>query len=134
VEHDAARAGYRVYPYRYEIRGDDVIRVVPIGFDAHDFVGEWGNPPRDEAAKWSDSAHLGKIRESYSKILDAEGYFGGECGQTQVCDARRQLWQVEYKRAGADGSIDSLVESKDKWTFIVKDIGEEMRDGCEDVE
>src|SRR5580658_9777535 len=59
MEHDSARAGYRVFPYRYEIRENQVIRVAPVGFDAHDFVGEGGNLPWDESKKWSDPAQLG---------------------------------------------------------------------------
>ena len=134
MEHDVARAGYRVFPYRFEVRGDDVVRVAPIGFDAHDFVGEWGNLPWAEAAKWSDPAHVGRIREYYNQIRDGDGYFGGEFGANQVCDAQQRIWQVEYNRAGADESIYFQVERKDKWTFIVINIGKEMRDGCKDVE
>jgi hypothetical protein len=133
MEHDSARAGYRVFPYRYEIRGDRVIRVAPIGFDVHDFVGEWGNLPWDEAAKWSDSAHLGRIQEYYKKIRGDDGYFGGEFGEVQVCDAQQKLWQIGLGSED-DDAIYFLVEQKDKWTFVVKDIGTTMREGCKDVE
>jgi len=134
MEHDAARAGYRVYPYRYEIQGDHVIRVAPIGLDAHDFVGEWGNLPWEEAANWSDAAQLHKIQEYYKKIRGADGYFGGMFGTTQVCDPQQRIWQVEYTGDDPGGSIYFLVERKDRWTFIVKDIGMENRAGCKNVE
>jgi hypothetical protein len=117
-----------------EIHGDRVSRVAPLGFDAHDFVGEWGNLPWDEAASWSDAAHLGRIQEYHNKLRDADGYFVGEFGEVQVCDPQQKIWQVEYNRAGEDDSIYFLVERKDKWTFVVKDIGDEKLDGCKDVE
>jgi hypothetical protein len=135
MEHDSARAGYRVFPYQYKILGDLVTRVAPIGFDAHDFVGEWGNLPWEEAAKWSDPGNLGKIRKYYNMIRDAGGYFGGEFGKIQVCDPRQSIWQVEYGgTVSDDNSVYFLVERKDKWTFIVKDIGTDKRDGCKEVE
>jgi hypothetical protein len=133
MEHDSAQAGYRVFPYRYQIHGDQVIRVAPVGFDAHDFVGEWGNLPWEEAANWSDPDHLGRIQAYYSKLRDAGGYFGGEFGDVQVCDPQQRIWQVEYNGAVDDAPIYFLVERKDKWTFIVKDIGTEMRDGCKNL-
>ena len=134
MENDAMRAGYRVFPYRYEIHGDQVIRVAPVGFDAHDFVGEWGNLPWDEAKNWSDPAHLGEIQAYYGKLRDADGYFGGNFERVQVCDPQQRTWQVEYNRAGDDASIYFLIERKDKWTFVVKDIGVAMRTGCRDIE
>jgi WG containing repeat len=133
MEYDAARAGYRVFPYRYEIRGDRVIRVAPIGFNVHDFVGEWGNLPWDQAASWSDPAHLARIQEYYNKLRD-NGYFGGEFGEVQVCDPQQRIWQIELNSAPAATSTYFLVERNDKWTFIVKDIGVTMRQGCKDVE
>jgi hypothetical protein len=133
MEHDAARAGYRVFPYRYELHSDQLIRVAPIGFDAYDFVGEWGNLPWDEAAKWSDPANITRIREYYNKLRTTEGYFGGEFGAVQTCDPQQKTWQVEYE--GRDNaSLYFQVERKDKWTFIVKDISEKKQDGCKDVE
>jgi hypothetical protein len=134
LEDDIARAGYRVFPYRYEIHGDEVSRVAPVGFDAHDFVGEWGNLPWDEAAHWSDPAHRGRIQQFYNKLRDADGYFMGEFGKVQVCDPQQKIWQVEYIPAGDDDSVYFLVEGKDKWTFVVNDIGEDEREGCKDVE
>lgn len=134
MEHDAARAGYRVFPYRYEIHGNQAIRVAPIGFDAHDFVGEWGNLPWEEAKNWSDPAQLGKIQGYYSKLREANGYFGGEFGDVQVCDPQQRTWQIGYNRSGDDASIYFLVERKDKWIFAIKDIGVTMRDGCTDIE
>jgi hypothetical protein len=134
MEDDGAVAGYRVFPYRYEIRGDRVTRVAPIGFDPHDFLGEWGNLPWEEAARWSDPANLDRIREYYGKIRTSEGYFGGEFGNVQSCDGQKRFWQIGVDVSGKDESFYFLIEQKDKWTFFVKDIGDEMREGCVDVE
>jgi len=126
-------AGYRVFPYRYEIHGDQVTRVAPIGFDAHDFVGEWGNLPWEEAARWSEPEHLDRIREWYNKLRTGDGYFGGEFPTVQVCDPEQRFWQVEYTRAGKDDSIFFQLERKDKWTFLVHDIDTDSWEGCKDV-
>jgi hypothetical protein len=133
MEHDSARAGYRVFPYRYEIHGDQVTRVAPIGFDVHDFVGEWGNLPWDEAARWSDPANVGRIQEYYKQLRDDDGYFGGEFGQAQVCDAQQRIWQIGLG-SDDDAGIYFLVEREDRWTFVVKDIGKTKRAGCKDTE
>ena len=134
MEHDIARAGYRVFPYRYQVQGDSVVRVAPIGFDAHDFIGEWGNLSWEEAAKWSNSANLAKIHEYYDKVREKDGYFIGEFGTPQVCDAQGVLWQIEFNEAGSDNSIYFLIQHKDTWTFVVSDVGTSMRRGCVYVE
>ncbi len=131
---DSSLGGYRVFPYRYEIHGDHVVRVAPIGFNAHDFIGEWGNLPWEEAATWSAPAQLEKIREFYNKLRTPDGYFGGEFSAVQVCDPQGKLWQIRFDRPGESvNSIYFQVERRDQWTFIVQDIGDEMRDGCTDV-
>jgi hypothetical protein len=134
MEHDATIAGYRVFPYRYEFQGNQAIRIDPIGFDAHDFVGEWGNLPWDEASRWSDPKNLERIHENYDNIRDPDGYFGGEFGMVQTCDPQQKLWQVEYLRRDERDSLYFLLEQKDKWAFIVKDIQNKMLDGCKTVE
>jgi hypothetical protein len=132
MEHDAARAGYRVFPYRYEIHGDQVTRVAPIGFDAHDFVGEWGNLSWEEASRWADPSNLARIQQYHTKLRSPEGYFGGEFGELQVCDSQQRFWQIEFG-PGEDRATWFLIERKDKWTFIVKDIGPKMQEGCSAV-
>ena len=78
-ESDSYRAGYRVYPYRYRIGAPSgVERIVPIAFDAHDFVEEWGSLAWEEAAKWSASAQSEKLRSWHDRYRDADGYFGGD--------------------------------------------------------
>jgi hypothetical protein len=129
MEHDAARAGYRTYPYRYEFHGDKAVRTAPIGFDVHDFLGEWGNLAWEEAARWSNPSNPGKIRQYYDKVRGPEGYFGGEFSDVQVCDAQQRLWQIELD-AGDAAPLYFLIERTAKWTFFVKDISDEERDGC----
>ncbi len=131
-EHDAARGGRRVYPYRYEVRGAQVIRVAPIGFDAHDFLGEWGNLPWDEASRWADPTHLGRIHEYYNKARGSDGYFGGEFA-IESCDSQQRMWQIEYRRQDQK-DLWFLIERTGQWTFMVRDVGTDKRSGCKDVE
>jgi len=133
MEHDVRRAGYRVFPYRYEIHGDDVVRVSPIGFDVHDFVGEWGNLPWDEAKRWANP-RIDSIRDYHNKLRDANGLFIGDFGSVQICDPQQNFWQVAFSQAGEDDPTYFLVERKDRWTFQVENIGPTKRAGCQPVE
>jgi hypothetical protein len=132
-ESDSYRAGYRVYPYRYRIGAPSgVERIVPIAFDAHDFVEEWGSLAWEEAAKWSASAQSEKLRSWHDRYRDADGYFGGEFPRTQSCGGA--LWQVEYSPPGEDSdSIFYVVQRLNKWSFVMKDVRQGPLSGCTDV-
>jgi hypothetical protein len=128
MESDAMRGGYRLHPFRYELRGARLIRVEPIAFDAHDFVEEWGEMPWEEAARWSDTGNLAKLREVHEKVRDADGYFGGEF-RAKVCGPQTRIWEIAFSR-GFDGPVYFLVEQTGRWNFLLKEASSIERKGC----
>jgi len=130
--HDTARGGTRAYPYRYRVRGDEVTRIVPVAFSAHDFVEEWGNAQWEQAAAWSDPPNRGSLQQWHERIRNENGYFGGEMS-VQVCDTKRTLWQIEVTE-GEDHSIYFIVNQTGKWDFVMKAVSDKPLDGCTDYE
>lgn len=133
-EFDLALAGRRVFPYRYQVDGDQVTRVAPIGFDAHDFIGEWGNLPWEEASKLVNPARLETIHEFYNELRTKDGYFGGEFWPVQVCDPQGKNWQIAFTSTPNAKPVYFLVERTAKWSFILDDIGTTVQNGCSNVD
>ncbi|MGD0620335.1 MAG: WG repeat-containing protein [Bryobacteraceae bacterium] len=135
--HDSARGATRVYPYRYRIRGDEVTRIAPVAFSAHDFVEEWGNLTWNEAVRWADTKNADSLQQWHEKIRDPNGYFGGEFN-TQVCDTKQTVWQIAVDQLGDGGVLERstyfIVKQTGKWDFVMKAVSDKPMDGCEEYE
>lgn len=101
---------------------------------AHDFVGEWGNLPWDEAAKWVNPARLESIHGFYNRLRTADGYFGGEFDPVEVCDKEGKTWQVAYQGTPDSQPVYFLINRTAKWTFVVDDIRTAQQEGCTTID
>jgi hypothetical protein len=132
-ESDLARGGCRVYPYRYEVAGDTVRRIVPIAFDAHDFVEEWGNLPWNEAVRWSASGRREELHTLHDRYFDRDETSIGEYPETRSCGGN--VWQVEYVPSYASDGTETddvffVVRQLDQWTFIMTGVRSTPLQGC----
>jgi hypothetical protein len=137
-----------VDPFHYQVQGDKVVRVAPFVFHADQFAEEWGNWTWEEAAPWSDPANLARLKEWHRKLRGAKDYVPGTFDSAQLCDANHRTWQVQLH--DDDDSCDAcgagagkekaprprlffVVEQKDRWTFVMKDVRETPLRGCRDA-
>ena len=124
--HDPGRGGCRTYVYHYRIKGEEVTRIAPVAFDAHDFVDEWTSVPWEEAAAWSDPVNLQNLRQGHEENR------GGEMS-VQLCDAKRTIWQIAIAQNDND-SLYFTVKQTGKWDFLMKSVSDKPMDGCTEYE
>ena len=97
---------------RYQVQGNQTLRVNPVAGSARDFLDEWINMPWDEANRWSDPSTCAEQRHWHAFLHDKKCWTTDGLSFVQPCesaasghgDANPTEWQigVDISPAGSD--------------------------------
>ena len=114
------QAGYSLDPgvfardhiLRYQVQGNQTLRVNPVAGSARDFLDEWINMPWEEAKRWSDPSTCVEQRHWHAFLHDNKCWSTDGLSFVQPCesaasghgDANPTEWQigVDISPAGSD--------------------------------
>jgi hypothetical protein len=82
----------RDYTRSFQVAGDHVTRLPPLGLRPQDFVDEWVHRPWQEAAPWVVNSNLETLRDWHSKLQEHDYY--SEIEFVQPCDKEPSRWQI----------------------------------------
>jgi hypothetical protein len=86
----------RVHIQKYEVAGNRVSRVPPLGLVPQDFLDEWVQLPWEEATHWVSSKNQDVLQVRHSLLGLEDRKFGTEFDYVQSCPAAGNLpsWQI----------------------------------------
>jgi hypothetical protein len=93
--------------YRFELEGNQLIRVQSIANNGRDFVDEWLESPWEDAARWSAAAGLAELQKIHEKIAalrnsDAQNLPLFTFGPVRGCTNAKAHYQVELDEEWVD--------------------------------
>jgi hypothetical protein len=93
--------------YRFQLEGNQLIRVQPIAMNGRDFVDEWLESPWDDASRWSAAAGLAPLKQVHEKIASLRGSDAKDSplftfGPVRGCTDAKARYQVELDEEWVD--------------------------------